>query len=391
MVRTAATLMVLVVIGGAWLWWPRPAAIAPATPGSVEVLPTELRAPGPWSTGEGVVGPIVAAGLAQRHRAEGWSEVSTRFEMYAISAVDGRSRWLDLPGAHTPDRVLVDWWAVSPDGRWLGWSRLTDDLEGLLGWSVLDTITGEVRTLDAHADQSVAGETLQELEFSGDSRYLLTTHLPTPDSGLRTHVFTAWDVTSGTRQLVEKPGTYWLPTLGSAPTGVVWSRGSTVHRSSVDDGTHGERRYRLGRHAVDASWGPDDRAFAWIGKDGKEWKLYAGSSMKRARTHETGVKARQILGWRDARHVVVDRDMTGRHGPRVVDIGTGQITIPLTYGSSNYAGNPPVVAAGAWDHRLVAAPPLEGMGDPRRFWHWGLYGIGGLTAIACLVWWRRRA
>ena len=44
-------------------------------------------------------------------------------EVFAVSAVDGHAAWIDLPGIAVEDSDVVGRFALSPDGRWIGWSR----------------------------------------------------------------------------------------------------------------------------------------------------------------------------------------------------------------------------------------------------------------------------
>ncbi len=143
-------------------------------------------------------------------------------------------------------------------------------------------------------------ETAADLGFSGDSRSLLTSYETPEAPRTRGHRFVAWDVQDGTPTVLEEPGHYWLPEPGSAPTGVVWTRGHTVYRE--DPATGGRSSYALPWPAVTSSWAPDDTAFAYLGcppgRSRSLWRLYAGRSLAEARDRALPlpVEPGQLLG-----------------------------------------------------------------------------------------------
>ncbi len=219
----------------------------------------------------------------------------------------------------------------------------------------MNTTTGQVRRLEDPDFDWVRG-TVADLEFSGDSRYLLTSY-ETPDhpdvSRSHGHQFVAWDVADGSRTVIEEPGHYWLPSLGSAPTGVVWARGGEVFRA--DPVTGDRNTVTVPQHVVTASWGPGGTSFAYIGRPSvgsrAPWRLYAGRTVAQARGREldlpSGVEAGELLGWQDSTHVVVGHHRRTVH---VVDIVSGdveEVDMAGSRGSGERAvpGRCPVAAA----------------------------------------------
>lgn len=354
-------------------------------------LPKVVNTPGTWSGREGPDGPLAALGLGLRTEPEGLTGVREHLQLFGVSAVDGRAAWIHLPAVDVDDEALVGWFALSPDGRWIGWSRhqkgRSPGATGpLVGWSVMDTMTRKVRRL-ADTAHPVLRETAADLGFSGDSRYLLTSYETPAAPRTRGHRFVAWNVQDGTPTVLERPGHYWLPELGSAPSGVVWSRGRTVYR---DDPASGERSsYSLPKAVITASWAPNDRAFAYIGRPvgrpSGPWRLYAGKSLAHARDHAPlrGVDSGQLLGWRDNRHVVVGHF---RSTVEVVDVVTGQ-AVELDLAGQGDPLNEPLLAADLWRNPLVAPVAPEGTSDPRRPYRWG---GGALAALAGALVLRRK-
>lgn len=345
-------------------------------------LPKAVNTPGTWSDAEGPDGPLAALGIATRRAPEGLTGERQWLQLFGVSAVDGHATWVTLPGVDEGERGLVDGFALSPDGRWIAWSRREEprrpDQPGTLqGWAVMDTTTRKVRRF-ADADAQPLRETVLQLAFSGDSKYLLTSY-ETPDAPpTRGHRFVAWDVENGTPTVLEEPGRYWLPNIGSAPSGVVWSRGRTVHR--VHPSTGRRSSHSLPQLVVEASWGPDDAAFAYIGRppgggDGP-WRLYAGRSLaeSRDRALPIGVEPGQLLGWRDERHVVVGHFRRTVH---VVDVVTGDV-VELAMAGQGEPVNVPLLAAALWQNPLTEPAEPTGTTDPRRPYYWG----GGVLALA---------
>ncbi|MDN4173194.1 hypothetical protein QWY28_09590 [Nocardioides sp. SOB77] len=390
-VAAVAAVVVLVAAGLAVRTDP-PAPLPADVPFERLHLPEQVRPPGTWSDAEAPAGPLAAVGLFLRTRPEGLFGERQSLEVFGVSAVDGRAGWLDLPGVSVESQGLVGWFALSPDGRWVGWTRHEEPRRAgasapQVGWSVLDTTTGEVRELADPRVRRVVDAT--DLAFSGDSRLLLTSHEVRSGPGPRSHRFVAFDVRTGERTVVEQPGEKWVPSFGSSPSGIVWSRGQTVHRL---DPLTGERRARpLPQSVVVASWGPDDRAFAYVGRrpgaEGGRERLYAGRSVAEARDRALPLDVRpgQLLGWRDERHVVVGH---WRTTVRVVDVVTGESeSVDLGSAASRYSA--PLLAGDLWQNPMVPAVEQAGGSDPRRPYHLGA-AVVGAAALVGLLWARRR-
>lgn len=352
-------------------------------------LPTVVNAPGTWSDSEGVTGPVAALGIATRTRPDGLLDERQSLGVFAVSALDGRASWLRPPGLSLDRWGFIGGFAVSPDGRWVGWVR-PSGRSGVRGWSVVDTETGRVRRLEVAGHDRVR-RTTADLAFSGDSRYLLTSYELRHQPETRGHQLVAWDVTDGTPTLVEPPGHYWLPELGSAPSGVVWSRGRQVFRA--DPGTGDLTTVRMPRHVVEASWAPDDTGFAYLGRRSVDtptpWRLYVGPTVAAARNNVVplprGLEPSQLLGWRDSTHVVVGHH---RHTVHVVDIVTGEVEEIDLAGHGDQV-NAPYLAEGLWQQPLAAPEEPEGLTDPRRPWRWS--GGAAVLALGGGFLWRRRA
>ncbi len=335
-------------------------------------LPEAIQAPGPWSDAEDPRGPLAAIGVAQRLRIDGVDGERESLELFGVSSVDGRAGWIGLPGIRVEGHGLVGTFALSPDGRWIGWSRYESAGRSgrgarLVGWSVVDTTTTEMREL-APAGSGRLRDPLADLAFSGDSRYLLTSYERGTAPRRRGHQFVAWDVETGAPSVIEAPGQRWLPNLGSAPTGVVWARDRTVYREDPAGGAPAS--IEVPHKVITASWGPDDSAFAYIGAPkgyGNPWKLYAGRTVDSARVRALpDVDPDQLLGWVDDRHVVVGHYRKTVH---VVDIVSGEVE-ELTVAGDAKLWSQPILASDLWQYPRVPAVAPEGLTDPRTPWRW---------------------
>jgi hypothetical protein len=341
-------------------------------------LPRVVNAPGTWSDEDELTGPVAALGLAMRTRPVGFNGSREQLAMFGVSATDQSSAWVRLPRVDMNERPLVDRFALSPDGRWIGWTRRQHPQRPgierqarwagntiLTGWAVMDTTTGTVRTF-SDPTHPLLRDTMAPLAFSGDSRYLLATYESPDAPPRRGHRFVAFSVADGSATTLEEPGHYWHPVVGSAPTGVVWARRDTVFRA--DPATGHRSRHRLPHWVVSASWGPDDTAFAYVGRPLRgrpgPWRLYAGPSLAQARDRHLPlpVDPGGVLGWRDERHVVVGHHRRDVH---VVDVVTGEVT-ELDLAGHGEPLNAPLLAADLWVHPMADPPPPDGTTDPRR-------------------------
>lgn len=356
-------------------------------------LPTVVNAPGAWSSEEDVRGPLAAIGLAFRTTPSGVFDEMESLEMFSVSALDGRAAWLRLPDLDI-HRPAGDAFALSPDGRHVAWARNAPWGLGLRGrwvdgFALMDTTTGELRELvDPASPSGMLWAGLDELRFSGDSRYLLTSYaLPGErPRHARSDQFVAWDVESGTPTVLEEPGEYWLPNLGSAPSGVVWARDEVVRR--VDPATGERTTVELPARVVTASWGPEDASFAHISRapgGAATYRLHVGPGADPASARPvelpTDDSPSHVLGWQDATHVVVGRHRTWVH---VVDVETGEAQRIDLEGSGGQL-NSPVLADALWQQPRRTPVERSGTTDPRAPWRWAalavlLAGAGALVA-----------
>ena len=259
-------------------------------------LPTVVNAPGTWSDDEGVRGPVAAVGIATRNHPRGVFGEIEGLDLFTVSAIDGRATWWHPPGdALPPDWPVPAAFAVSPDGRWLAWTTKGDGTRRgdswIAGWSIMDTASGEVRELRDPRSPEMSSP-FPELAFSADSRYLMTTYQPVrPGSrGTLRRQLVAWEIATGEPTVLEEPGTREAWYVGSAPSGVVWSRGTEVFRA---DPATGERSsITLPEKVTVASWGPDG-SFAYA--DGGS-SVHVGSSVEEAIEREVALPRDSPVG-----------------------------------------------------------------------------------------------
>jgi len=359
-------------------------------------LPTVVNAPGTWSDATGPAGTVAAVGIATRTSPVGLFDEHETLAHFTTSALDGSSSWLELPGFSLDQWGFVGGVAVSPNGRWLAWVRVAgrpdaaepyDDLgqirAGIAGWSILDTTTGSVRELAVEGFDRVR-PTMADLAFSGDSKFLLTS-FETPDqprTSSRAHQFVAWGVSDGTPHVLEDPGFYWLPSLGSAEHGVVWSRRNRVFRADPETGHRSE--VDLPRTVLMASWAPGDAGFAYIGRDAakrgsgpKDQLLYVGltpATADRVVELPESSPIGEFLAWRDSTHLVLG---DYRRSVYVVDItdGSHEVIDMAGYGKQV---NTPNLATALWSEPMRAPRSPTGTTDPRRPWRWAGFTVSVL-------------
>lgn len=410
-VGVAATVVALVGVGLPDVRTPEP---APADSSFSELhLPRTVYAPDPWTEGTaeaGPPGPLAAIGYAQRNLAEGVLDVREVFTLFGVSAVDGRTVFLDLPASTDgtgSTRLGYGVSSLSPDGTKIGYVRyeegpgrdgelgrdpFTDETEQVhvVGWNVYDTLTGEVTELRVPGMPEIRGTDMFELEFSGDSQYLLTNFSLTGSQRSRDDSFVAWDVDTGEQHVVEGTGHHWLPEPAPAPTGVAWTRGRQIFH--VDPSTGERSTLTAPRELVTASFGPDGRAIAYVGhrpappSKAVPWRLYAGQSLAAARRLRIDIAADELLGWRDDRRVVVQQ--LPDHAVRVVDVVTGD------HQDEGVRREGDVMwlqyAADLWRNPLVDG--VESSAADPRPWRRAWVQVVGATAgvLVVVVGWRRR-
>jgi hypothetical protein len=405
----SAVAAVLMVGGLGTLQLNDPPAPMPAdVPDSELSLPRTLYAPDPWTPGTdevGPPGPLAALGFARRKTVDGLTGVDSGYDFFGVSAVDGSAVFLDLPGTRDSDgasQLGSGAITLSPDGRKIGYIRYAekpatpegrDDLwqaPRVVGWDVYDAVTGKVAELREPGMRVIRGTDAFEIRFTGDSRYLLTNFSPTGSEGSRDDALVAWDVETGQSVEAEGTGHYWLPDPGSGPRGVVWSRD---RRILTFDPQTGETTVVTTPHAVvEASYGPDGRALAYVGhrptkpNESAPWHLHVGASAGEVRRVDAGLRGvGQVLGWRSEHEVVVSNF---RRALGVVDVRTGE-SHTLTLGKQ---GNVmwQLYAADLWRNPLVEGVESSAQ-DPRwwlRPWVWGAFAAAGVAASLLVV--RRR-
>ena len=204
-------------------------------------LPTTVYTPSKWAPGtdeDGPLGQLAAVAVGERAVPDGPARGSTDFAVFGVSAVDGSVRWLDVPWGTGGFNGQL---ALSPDGTKVAVGVVdgVGDASALRGWAVYDTTTGMTLQLRDPEQKEIVGADQIDFQFSGDSRYLETIYSPTGSNGSRDDALVVWDVETGERIVAEGAGHYWHPSLGSAPTGIVWSRkGDTF---TFDPATGGPR------------------------------------------------------------------------------------------------------------------------------------------------------
>lgn len=356
-------------------------------------LPRAVHAPDPWAHSTARPGRLAVVGLATEYDPAGIRGHVERLSAFGVSAVDGSAVFLDLPYRSEDEGLGPGAPVLSPDGTKVAWVRYAPGPEATVaGFAVLDTMTGRTRKLEDPDNSVIKGMDLSEPTFSGDSRFLETTYSLTGSDAPREHALVLWDVTTGERTVAEPAGSRWLPTMGSGPSGTVWSRGNRV--LTFDPAT-GRTAVHVAAVPSDfgimqASYGPGGRAFAAIvtgNEDSDQWRLYAGPTPEDVREVRPGPGAVELIGWRDPQHLVLRSYDDDRF--LELDPNTG-LTTDLGVTVDRDLLDLPSYAADLWANPLVDGVRPADARDPRTPWWFAGTGLGVLAAAAFVTWWRRR-
>ena len=346
-------------------------------------IPSEVRAPDPWSEPTRTPGPLAAISADLRRTPEGLTGSRETMTLFGVSAVDGVARFLDLPGRLVnvdPGSV-----AISGDGTQVAMTR--DRGRTQLGWDVLDTVSGEVTELRLPDEAPVRSGWGYEIRFTADGRHLVTNFSLDGSRADDDDSLVAWEVSTGEPVEVEGPGHYWIPGSARGPEGVVWTRRRDVH--VVDPSTGEQRTERMPHQLVDASYAADGETLAYIGHDRQRgggddpWLLRVRRPGEAPVQVDVGIEPGQILGWRGEDELVVSR--YGPRQARVVDLVTGDWE-PLPLAASVIMT--PQFAADLWARPLAEPVEQPKSGDPRFWMHREVQwiGVGLLLGGLLQVW-----
>lgn len=403
-VAVASCCLVLLAVSGnmAWRGLSKP-DLAPTQSETSGHLPDRIFTPSPWLPGTNDAGPpgrLAVIHPSKRLVAEGWTGSREYIGIVGVSATDGSSRFLDLPTS-TDERAPSEYVqvALSPDGTKVGFARLDGvDAEGfpvLTGWGVYDAITGEVQELEDPEAPEPTGTDVFEIEFTGDSRYLATVYSRKEPETSLTDELVVWDAETGERIVAEEPGKYWLPTMGSAPTGVVWSRGRTVY--TFDPTTRRRTTIDLPHEVTDLSYAPGSGALAYIADTDGSAKtvgtlsLFGGDSGADLERIDLPFEPWEILGWQGPARVVVG---DGNGHVASVTLSRRQGTpLSLAWHDNGDFISSRNVASDLWAKDLVDGVRPADAEDPRRAKIWAASTVlvaGGVTAAGVVILLRRR-
>ena len=383
-----------------------------AAPTGEPRMPDALWSPSPWIPGTDDAGPpgrIAVVFWDNMRRKDFWGRQSGGY--VAVSAVDGRYRYLDVQGLERDvDPVL------SPDGRYLAYPTYPTEAaageEGEVpptGWAVYDAATGEVRRhAPAGVELSTAGEATPV--WAGDSRTLLVEvcrAFPDDAAACRADRTDAWDVESG--EVRELPARLVTSAVGTHGDGLLLLRGS---RLVVLDATSGDERL-VGRvdlgelTTVDlVQLDEESGELAVVGTRGSasEQLLAAGVPLdgaaptwRRLLSGSLSYTTVEPLGWfRDGwalALVVTNGDEVGgeeiREQIRADEIRSERNATVIEV-ERGFTGSVPQLAADLADGPYRdGTPEPDDPTDPRLLVG-GAVAVAVLAALAAGVWWRRR-
>ncbi len=394
-------------VGGAVAWAELGRETQPVAPSPGQLrLPDHVYTPGFWLAGTddaGPIGPLAALIGGPRSSWRGW-KTETDNSVAGIST-SGDYRYLDLPGwvgdydisgsgevVLSPDGRYVAYWATGPT---TDEPVLEDNGQVAGAAAVYDTVTGRTHRREISSAHGLSG---WGISWAGDTVLMSygDNGPPSPTSRVsRLTGYASWDADSSWWSLTAQPKVVMDGSFDGVRNFVV------AEKTNLLVGSEGvEGRFRTDT-ATEGGLvpSPDGRRVAGIFRPrGSESVgefarriVVADLAEVGARGRAVGVKvpdfkAQEVYGWRDDRHVVVER-WGAEAGIYSVDISTGEATLLVTRVRSDYGGDLQV-AAEAWQ-----APTVE-VTEPR--WPWDPRLKAGLVAGALLlVWalvrvWRRR-
>lgn len=319
--------------------------------------------------------------------------------LVGVTAETGEYRALEAPGYDALAETPV---ALSADGRYVAWWRTDPGLPvgnagspPHTGLVVYDAVTGSVLT---HRPQAPHGLDGQELVWTDAGLWF--NYYAWDDAGGDGGTSTGtmfWDLDSEPHPA--GPGRQFHNLSGATGRGAdlvlrFEEDGKSELRWVRPDGVRRAATFRAdltGGLAVSA----EGSVAALRDSDGESvagdspYPLLVGRVLDGAVTFREvpGVDADEVLGWRDADHVVVRRWKQSPQGYVSVDVRDGGMELLSTPVSQNFAPGS-VVAADAWQAPVYDAREPDWPVDTRPFI------IAGLV-LACaagigLLWWRRR-
>lgn len=406
-----ASAAVLALVGlGSMAWLRSPSAVEPLPADSPGGVPDRVYEASEWLPGtEGHPLGEVAAAFPSIRR--GFVEVSRRGisldltghrgnGIVGISATTGEYRFLDLPDYVAGlDDVRLSW-SLSPDGRHVAYFYRDpgSGLEGAAasGIALYDTRTGAVRRSPVPSDLGIVGRqwfwTADDTAVVGYDRITSASSSGTSTSSVVAPL--VWDVDDAAAH--ELPRTVNSYAFEGAGPGFVLMR--TPDGTVQVDPRTGAVLRDLGPHSPSGVWDATGTRTADTAAGNGDTngitpvliRTLPASPGGQVTKEEVpaGTRVFDIYGWLDEDHLAVLELVGGndRQSLRVssMDVGTGD-AVPLVDDLDNAETQ---LAA-----ELLTRPTVPGIEpptpmDPRQVTGWSVAIV--LTAVAGLIWWRRR-
>lgn len=370
--------------------------VEPAASGDRMVLPDVVRQPGGWEPAFGAApGRLSAVGRGSR---AGWWSAHPAY--WAVSAVTGESRWLDLPA-----ETSGDFPALSADGTKLAYwmsvgdfgTRADGQFPAPTELRLRDLLTGEEQRWAPAADH---GLMTLGMAWAGDTLWFKAGAFRDAEQSSSRPTLHRWTWGSTARASSE-PHTVSmnLTTVTTDTGGFLSATGSATARPWRVTASGDVTRLDLvanGRVSTPAV-SPDETLVAGI-QQGRRQQRYGialpllvgeivdgGAAMRRVEP----VDAAYVLGWRSPAEVVVaapaNRD--GNVDPEAMQVSVTDVTDPADFSFTELldveGADLPQFAAGAWAAEVVPAPDAPFAPDPR------LVGVGAMAALVFgVVLWR---
>lgn len=344
-------------------------------------VPNRLETPSKWLptiSEEGPIGPLAV--IAGAEQATSWSGGS-RNGVVGVSATTGTYRFLDPPNLVTDEQALplgAASMVLSPDGRSLAyWFQQEDHADRIGGFAVYDTVTGDVVR---HAEDSELGVYPDGLEWVGNDALVVTSGRTTeirPDGRAGKGIVPRlWTPSTDVLAELDRPfSRAWAFQPTSEGFAAQTNRGFAFYDVATGGLSRIVRMTGVPRSVDFARVLVDPEAATVVGLEHPSgpavrrlWVGRVAAAQVRPEPVRTGITMFDLIGWKDAGHVVVRAAVPGSDGRSTaaysVDVSSGKHELLVQEDRESW-GEFPTYANDLWARPTADRPGPDHVLDPR--------------------------